>query len=115
MTSGSGEHTLGSEESCDTDSCFEQIGKSVYDTPKVILLWTTFFGSKDYGFGLGQKPFIDAECKVTNCELTTDKGRSGQADAVLFHMRNVDKRMKWPEVRSMEQRLVTMMLHSRVL
>jgi hypothetical protein len=33
---------------------------------KMILFWTSFYQMKDFGFGLGRNPFIQAECRVTN-------------------------------------------------
>lgn len=58
-------------------------------TFKTILLWTPFFGSKDYGLTLGKETeFIKSNCPVTKCELTNDKRRLGNADLIVVHMRN---------------------------
>jgi len=40
---------------------------------KRILLWTPFFGVKDYGFGIGRDAFIRANCPVNNCMTTPDR------------------------------------------
>ena len=40
------------------------------DKPKKILYWTHFYGHRDFEFGYGQKPFIEAGCPVTNCIAT---------------------------------------------
>ena len=57
---------------------------------KKILFWTSFFEMKDFGFGLGQNPFIQAKCRVANCLATTDRSLLNQADAVMFHPVNLD-------------------------
>ena len=85
------------QEQCLADKCDEMLKLKYF--PKMIIFWTTFFGIKDFSFGLGQQPFIDAGCSVTNCILTTDKNDVKEADAVIFHIRNVDKRMEWPKER----------------
>ena len=40
------------------------------DKPKKILYWTHFYGHRDFEFGYGQKPFIEAGCPVGNCVAT---------------------------------------------
>ena len=40
------------------------------DKPKKILYWTHFYGHRDFEFGYGQKPFIEAGCPVSNCIAT---------------------------------------------
>ena len=59
------------------------------DRPKLILFWTTFYGHVDFEFGLGRRPFEEHRCSVTNCETTADRSRLGQADVVVFHLRNM--------------------------
>lgn len=54
---------------------------------KTILLWTTFFGEKDFGLGLGFDPFVNFGCPVTKCVLINDKQKLGEADLVVVHMR----------------------------
>ncbi len=56
----------------------------------VILLWTTFFNHKDYYFGLGHEAFIINKCPVTNCDMTADKSRYDESDAIVIHMREVN-------------------------
>jgi alpha-1,3-fucosyltransferase len=52
---------------------------------KRILLWTPFFGVKDYGFGIGRDAFIKAKCPFNNCMTTSDRNLVNQSDAVVFH------------------------------
>ncbi|RNA06939.1 alpha-(1-3)-fucosyltransferase C-like [Brachionus plicatilis] len=54
---------------------------------KTILLWTTFFGEKDFGLGLGLDSFVKFGCPVTKCSLTNDKQKLTEADLVVVHMR----------------------------
>nr|CAH0111096.1 unnamed protein product [Daphnia galeata] len=54
-------------------------------TPKTILFWTPYYNRSDYTFGLGQNPFIEFGCKVTNCFTTTDRTLANQSDAIIFH------------------------------
>ena len=37
---------------------------------KTILYWNTFFGIKDFTFGFGQQPLLDAQCPVDSCHFT---------------------------------------------
>jgi alpha-1,3-fucosyltransferase len=39
---------------------------------KYILFYNSYFDLKDYEFGFGNQPFVDANCPVTDC-LTTDQ------------------------------------------
>jgi alpha-1,3-fucosyltransferase len=56
---------------------------------KKILLWNSFFGSDDYGFGIGKRePFIKHNCPVINCEITNDRKQLNKSDYVVTHMRN---------------------------
>ncbi len=57
---------------------------------KMILFWTSFYQMKDFGFGLGRNPFIQAECRVTNCMTTIDRSLLNEIDAVIFHPVNLD-------------------------
>ena len=74
--------------------------------PKVILFWTHFYGHFDFEFGFGQQPFIDAGCPVTNCQTTADPAQAEAADALIFHMRNVNKGTPLPAKRNRTQRYV---------
>jgi hypothetical protein len=58
--------------------------------PKVILFWTTWFGSETYNYGLGKsEPFTKNGCPIDNCEITADKSRLGESDLVVVHLRDV--------------------------
>jgi len=59
------------------------------DNNKIILLWNSFYGSRNYGVGaFGRKGFIRHHCKVDTCSLETDKRLLNKSAAVVFHMRN---------------------------
>lgn len=90
---------------------FNCLNKS--NSTKVILLWNPFFGSVDYGFGLGVRdPFIRNKCPVTNCEMTNNVERISEADLVIVHMRNAVG--KPPTSRPRSQRWVFMLYESPV-
>lgn len=75
--------------------------------PKVILLWTTFFGRADFEFGLGGSEVFAAKgCAVTNCQTTSNKETLPQASAIIFHLRNVDSKTSWPPLRYSNQSYV---------
>ena len=103
------------DETC-TDAKCQDTAKSRHDSakylqrPKVILYWTTYYGHRDFEFGLGQQPFKDAGCRVTNCVATDDPTRSQEADALMFHMRNVNQQMAYPKKRLPHQRYVFFLL-----
>ena len=40
---------------------------------KKILYFTHFFDLKDFGFGFGQKPFMERGCPVSNCFTTNNR------------------------------------------
>lgn len=46
--------------------------EKVKSPPKTILYWNSFFNFKDYVFGFGQQPFVDAKCPTTSCITSTD-------------------------------------------
>ena len=51
---------------------------------KLILAWTKFYGTENFGYGLGKVgPFKEHNCPVTNCELTRDKKRLNDSDFVI--------------------------------
>ena len=57
------------------------------DKPKKILYWTHFYGHRDFEFGYGQKPFIEAGCPVSNC-ITTGTFQSNikfMSDGILLN------------------------------
>jgi hypothetical protein len=72
---------------------------------KKILLWTTYFGSPHFYFGLGKRdPFVVNECPVTNCELTNDRSVVNQSNLVIVHM--MDNVAELPRTRPANQRWV---------
>ena len=90
-------------------------------TYKKILLFTPFFNLQDWGFGgFGHEPFVNANCPVTNCYLTnnqTSEQSIGSFDAVIFHMRNMEKgRIAIPNQakRRPEQRYVMFIVESPI-
>jgi len=52
--------------------------------PKKILYWNKKYDKTDFGFGLGQDPFIRAGCRVNNCVATHDRQQLNESDAVIF-------------------------------
>jgi alpha-1,3-fucosyltransferase len=72
----------GSNESVDAKLSHKKIKK--------ILFWTSYFNWKDFQFGMGQEPFIQAGCRVTNCMTTDDRKLLNESDAILFHPINFD-------------------------
>jgi hypothetical protein len=65
---------------------------------KVILLWTTYKGRKNWWWldGLGTKPFTDENCTVSRCVLTDDRTLIDKADMVVFYYHDM---VDWPPVR----------------
>ena len=95
------------------DTVKSRLGSDKYPKkPKIILYWTTFYGHIDFGFGLGRKPFEDAGCPVTNCVATADRSQSQEADALMFHMRNVNRQTVDPQKRLSHQRYVFFLLEN---
>ena len=52
---------------------------------RFILLYNSFFSSKDWGFGFGRSPFIDHNCAVTNCYITNNRTTLGDISGAIFH------------------------------
>lgn len=50
-----------------------------------ILLWTPFFGQKDY-----IPPSWKDSCDYKNCQFTSNKRYFNQSDAVMFHLRDLE-------------------------
>ncbi|XP_077289839.1 alpha-(1,3)-fucosyltransferase C-like [Arctopsyche grandis] len=77
---------------------------------KIILFWNSFFGVKDYNFGLGNDPFFKYKCRVYDCFTTAYPGwlPIDKYDAIVFHgpeynsIFNIDS----PSSRSGHQRYV---------
>ncbi len=103
---------------CDGEYCTEiaeeqhdDVGREhLYKQHRKILYWTHFYGHKDFEFGTGQVPFQEAKCKVSNCIATYNKSEISDADAVLFHMRNVDQHTIYPDIRHRHQKYVFFLL-----
>lgn len=73
---------------------------------KIILLWTTFFNNKNY-----ISPLNGTSCPITECIFTSDRKYYPIADAVIFHIRNVDlKDLPDESIRKPSQRWI-MLLH----
>ncbi|XP_067145400.1 alpha-(1,3)-fucosyltransferase C-like [Centruroides vittatus] len=51
--------------------------------PRLILLWTTFFGRADY-----VPPLDTLDCPRSDCLVTSNRSRFRQSDAVVFHLRD---------------------------
>ena len=95
------------------DTVKSSLGADKYlKKPKIILYWTTFYGHRDFEFGLGRQPFEDAGCPVANCIATADRSQSHEADALMFHMRNVNRQTVYPQERLSHQRYVFFLLEN---
>ncbi|XP_067120166.1 alpha-(1,3)-fucosyltransferase C-like [Centruroides vittatus] len=55
---------------------------------KVILLWTPFFGIRDY-MPVGEGALSHSGCPESRCEVTTDRTRLLHSEAIVFHCRDV--------------------------
>ncbi|XP_043223002.1 alpha-(1,3)-fucosyltransferase C-like [Amphibalanus amphitrite] len=74
---------------------------------KYILYWNEFYGSMEFQWGSGQKPFIENGCEVNTCFGTNNRKllKMDQFDAILFHAQTLPF-FDWPKVRSPHQRYV---------
>lgn len=72
---------------------------------KIILYWNDFYGYRDFNWGEGNRPFISANCSVSNCFATSNRNYLPIArfDAILFHYPNL---FRWPTRRSFDQHYV---------
>ena len=80
----------GSEDEMRLKSEHETIFKQRHNGMKTILYYTKLWRDRSFHFGIGNKPFHFANCKVTNCYATNNRSALGGVenfDAVLFHMR----------------------------
>lgn len=57
---------------------------------KIILYWNTFFGIKDFTFGFGQEPFVDAQCPRSACYVTDDRSKFNLSDVVIFSVQKLN-------------------------
>lgn len=78
--------------------------ESINET-RIILFWVPYYNRDDYYFGFGQGPFLRRSCSVTNCITTNDRSLVSDADAVVFHMRNINV-FDLPPIRHQRQRWV---------
>ena len=88
---------------------------------KNILLYTSFFKRKDWGFGgFGREPFLKANCPVNSCYITNNKSylkSIGEFDAVLFHIQNMNRgtiELPDPKERQSFQRYVMFLVESPI-
>jgi len=67
-----------------------------FDSYKKILYFNNYFHLADWRFGFGNDPFVASNCPVTNCYVTADRTllpSLAHFDAILFHARDMDKRV----------------------
>ncbi|XP_045032420.1 alpha-(1,3)-fucosyltransferase C-like isoform X1 [Daphnia magna] len=64
------------------------------DRKIIILYWTKYFRSTDFGFGMGLTPFHECHTNQTSnrrgCLTTTDRSFVNDSDAILFHARDIN-------------------------
>lgn len=72
---------------------------------KRILFWNLYFESRNYEIGLGQKFFVEAGCRFTNCLTTDDRNFMNASDAILFHANDFDE-IDLPDIRRPNQRYI---------
>ncbi|XP_013393546.1 alpha-(1,3)-fucosyltransferase C-like [Lingula anatina] len=78
---------------------------------KIILLWNSFWDMPGWGIGLGGEPFQRLRCPVKNCQISEDRSRLNESDAILFHIHQL-KADDRPRFRFPHQRWVFWMLES---
>ncbi|KAI9562684.1 hypothetical protein GHT06_010138 [Daphnia sinensis] len=59
------------------------------DRKLIILYWTKYFGTADFGFGTGRAPFIECPDRGA-CLTTTDRSFVNDSDAIIFHARDIN-------------------------
>ena len=83
----------------DYDTCTRQANRS-----KLILFWTKIFSDPinvhEYNLYLSQR------CRTDRCQVTNDRPRLCQSDAVIFHARGGIRMNDMPRERSTDQRYV---------
>jgi alpha-1,3-fucosyltransferase len=66
--------------------------QSILPVMKTILYWNSFFGKKDFTFGVGQQPFVNAKCPTATCYATDDRSLFNESVVVgcrhLLHPRH---------------------------
>lgn len=73
---------------------------------KRVVLWSDFFGQKDYVDDAWKQ-----DCPVTNCEFRSSRDRLEEADAVMFHFPNLH-RNDLPTQKSSHQQWVLLVQES---
>lgn len=76
----------------------------------LILFWNEFFSDPYYSYK--GNSFKQNGCPVTNCEITTDKARYGEASLVVTHMRNTFNVQEFPKYRPEFLRTVFLLYES---
>lgn len=71
---------------------------------KVILLWSPLFEGWNF-LQVGKHSFEESQCPETRCEITDDRRRFLESDAVLFHVRTLSM-LDLPKNRTQEQKWV---------
>ncbi|XP_064080133.1 alpha-(1,3)-fucosyltransferase C-like [Macrobrachium nipponense] len=80
----------------------------VSDTPKTIVMYTRFFGRRNWTRIFGNNTDLEGHgCPVSNCVFTYDRSKAPEADALLFHARDF-KAHGLPGVRKPYQRYIWM-------
>ena len=81
---------------------------------KTILYWNEAYGSTEYGFCCGQKPYYEFECPIQNCFVTNNRTHLksiDEYDAILFHQRSL-REDDLPNKRSQHQKYIMYMMES---
>lgn len=73
----------------DNNNPVVQVGPPAEPVTKIILYWNSFFGIKDFTFGFGQQPFVDAQCPQSACFVTDDRSQFNRSDVVIFSIQNL--------------------------
>ncbi len=76
----------------------------------LIIFWSTYFGTKHFGFGLGRDHFIKNKCKFTNCITSTDKTLYDKSDVIIMHIN--EGPVPLPTYRLPHQRWIGFLLES---
>ena len=87
---------------------------SLNNDTKYILYWNEAYGSSEYGFCCGQKPYFEFSCPEKNCYVTNNRTylkNIQDYDAILFHQRTTTD-TDLPVSRSPKQRYIMFMMES---
>ncbi len=57
----------------------------------MILYWNSYFKELGMGFGIGQEPFLNAGCKISNCVATSNRSLFNESDGIIIHAGNYDE------------------------